>query len=556
VSASTRTSKTKNSLAGRIVATAAGITALALAIVIACASLYNANRTGADFHEKTAALTGMIANAAPTLAASNDTTTLTFLLGSLKRDPDFVSAFVGDDLGVALAAAGRTPEAENAFSPGLLADIIRADVWTTVEKADLTEIVSGDRLIRLQALRLPSGQGGGKLVGYVAAQFDRSRLAARAANETLATAGAGLAVVILITALLGVALRRIIAPVRPLAETVVALAGGRLDVTVPATDRGDEIGAIARALDIFRTRLAENAAMAQERDVRRDAEARRALAVEQASDRFEGEVREAFARLQASSERLITTAQAMLATAGATTARAAEVGGAVERTSQSAQTVASATEEMSASIAEIGERVAAGAATAKSAVGEAQRTAGVVKGLNEASSRIGDVVELIRSIADQTNLLALNATIEAARAGEAGRGFAVVASEVKTLATQTAKATEEIADQVVAMQQATHGAVAAINTIAGLVADIDGITMSIAAAMSQQGGATREIARSCEVSAESAGAVRASVETFHAAAADTETSANRVGDTARTLIQDGDELRRLMERFMESVRAA
>ena len=544
------------SLAARIVGTAVAVTALSLAVVVALASYYNASRTQSDFRDKTSALAGMIANAAPTLAASNDSTTLSFLLGSLKRDADFMAAFVGDDLGVAIATAGRNPEAEAALGPQTLATMLGADPWGVVETADVIERVIGDTLLKVHALRI-AGQGGrGKLVGYVAVQFDRSRLAGRAWAETAATAGAGLAVVVLVAVLLGLALRRIIAPVRPLADTVVALAGGRLDVSVPALHRRDEIGAIARALDVFRARLAENAAMAEEREASRRAEGRRAAAVDEAARGLEGELGRAFAGLADNSRRLVATADAMLGTARATTARAEEVGGAVERTTRGAEAVASATEEMSASIAEIGGRVATGAATAKSAVEEARRTAAIVQGLTDASTRIGDVVGLIRSIADQTNLLALNATIEAARAGEAGRGFAVVASEVKTLAGQTAKATEEIAAQVAAMQDATHGAVGAIDTIARLVTDLDGVTVSIAAAMTQQGGATREIARSCEVSARSAGEVRAGVESFHAAAADTERAANEVGDTAGALIRDGDGLRRIVERFLGEVRAA
>ena len=274
---------------------------------------------------------------------------------------------------------------------------------------------------------------------------------------------------------------------------------------------------MANSLEIFRESMIEARALSTDQDKDRIAKAERASRMEARIVEFEATVRAALDSLQKSANSMQTTAQSMSATADQSSALVSAVASAAEETSVNVQTVSSGTEELSSSISEIGRQVTNSAQIARKAVDEAGQTDATMQGLAENAGRISVVVDLIQTIASQTNLLALNATIEAARAGEAGRGFAVVASEVKSLANQTAKATDEIRSQIANMQTVTTSAVGAIRNIGQTIGEINEVTTAIAAAVEEQGAATREIARNIQ----------------HAAGGTSEVSSNIVGVSDR-----------------------
>src|SRR5882757_6434114 len=293
--------------------------------------------------------------------------------------------------------------------------------------------------------------------------------------------------------------RSISRPLGLLGTRMRALADGKLEGDIPGIGRGDEVGAMAATVQIFKDNAERIRGLEKvETEAQARAGAERRAAMESLASDFERSVNGIVRSVSTAAAGMQTTAQSMTATASDASARAATVGAASQSASNNVGTVAAAAEELSSSVAEISRQVTRSSEIASKAVGDAERTNATVQVLSTGAEKIGEVVKLIHSIAAQTNLLALNATIEAARAGESGRGFAVVASEVKALANQTAKATEEISAQVAAMQSSTSDAVAAISGITETIGQMSEITVSISTAIDQQGDATREIARNIQ----------------------------------------------------------
>jgi len=346
-------------------------------------------------------------------------------------------------------------------------------------------------------------------------------------------------------------------PIRALETAMRDITTGKREIVVPGAARGDEIGSMAKAVEIFKDGLIESdrlrAAQEQQRATagleRRDMMA--ALAT-----KFEAGVGSVVESVGSAARELRSTAQSMASTADQATRQTTTVASASDEATQSAQAVAAAVEELNASIGEIAQQVNQSAKIAGAAVDQANSANSEVQGLALAAQKIGDVVKLISEIAAQTNLLALNATIEAARAGEAGRGFAVVASEVKALASQTAKATDEISAQVGAIQSATQSSVSAIQGITATISQVSEIATAISAAVEEQGAATQEIARNVAEAARGTGEVSENIAGVSAAARDTGVAATRVVDSAAALSRSGEELRTQVDTFLREVRVA
>ena len=341
-----------------------------------------------------------------------------------------------------------------------------------------------------------------------------------------------------------------------LQRSMQLLSDGDLESEIYRSSQHDEIAAMANSLHIFRESMVEARALTADQDKDRAAKAERASRMEAGIVEFEATVRAALESLQNSASSMQTTAQNMSTTADQSNALVNAVASAAEETSVNVQTVSAGTEQLSSSISEIGRQVITSAEIARKAVDEAGKTDATMQGLAENAGRISVVVDLIQTIASQTNLLALNATIEAARAGEAGRGFAVVASEVKSLANQTAKATDEIRLQIASMQQVTTSAVGAIRSISDTISEINDVTTSIAAAVEQQGAATREIARNIQHAAGGTAEVSSNIVGVSTASAKAGSAASEVLAASGELRSEADVLRSEIDAFLSKIRAA
>ena len=352
--------------------------------------------------------------------------------------------------------------------------------------------------------------------------------------------------------------RGIIGPLSGLTSGMKELAGGNFGVILPGLDRKDEVGDMAQAVETFKIKAAEKARDEAEAKIEQDqvaARQRKADMIKLADD-FEGAVGEIVDTVSSASTELEASAGTLTATAARSQELTTMVAAASEEASTNVQSVASATEEMASSVNEISRQVQDSARMANEAVDQARKTNDRVSELSKAAARIGDVVELINTIAGQTNLLALNATIEAARAGEAGRGFAVVASEVKALAEQTAKATGEIGQQIAGIQAATQESVGAIREISGTIEKLSEISSTIAAAVEEQGAATQEISRNVQQAAQGTQQVSSNITDVQRGASETGSASSQVLSAAQSLSGDSNRLKLEVGKFLNSVRAA
>jgi methyl-accepting chemotaxis protein len=346
-------------------------------------------------------------------------------------------------------------------------------------------------------------------------------------------------------------------PITVMTETMRRLAGGEMSAEIPGVDRKDEIGEMASAVLVFKDNALETDRMRHDQQkADRIAAEQRKQEMQKLADSFESAVGEIVETVSSASTELEASATTLTTTAERAQQLATAVAAASEEATTNVQSVASATEELSSSVNEISRQVQESTRVANEAVDQARTTNDRVSELSKAAARIGDVVELINTIAGQTNLLALNATIEAARAGEAGRGFAVVASEVKALAEQTAKATGEIGQQISGIQAATAESVGAIKQISGTIERLSEISQTIAAAVEEQGAATQEISRNVQQAAQGTHEVSSNITDVQRGAGETGSASSKVLSAARSLSSDSNRLKVEVAKFLDTVRAA
>ncbi len=419
------------------------------------------------------------------------------------------------------------PEASAEAMDALAKEALEAD-------APITKMVNSQQLV---AIGVRHGKKK-RLVGALVIAWDFSALEAKINEGAWQSVGVAAAVSTAILLLLIMVNTRIVSrPISNMTEVMGRLSGGDHDVDIPSVERKDEIGEIAKAVQVFK----ENAINMSHMAANREAEQRRAQRKLQSeilalNNALEEEVEKSVSSIANQSTRVEESARTLSSIAERSRDQATSAASAAEEASLSVQTVAAASEELTSSIGEIGRQVTESSKVAQQAVDDAEKTNDQIQGLAKAADRIGEVVALITDIAEQTNLLALNATIEAARAGDAGKGFAVVASEVKNLASQTGKATEEIGSQISAVQNATRDAVDAIDGIRRTITEINNYTSSIAAAVEEQGATTQEITRSVEDAANGTGVVSTNI-------AGVSQSAVETGDAASSQLEAVREVR-------------
>ena len=388
--------------------------------------------------------------------------------------------------------------------------------------------------------------------------LSRSTVIKDEASRTFVFSAASTAILLCVTAaLLFFIIRSVTAPVAGLTGVMKSLTDGNKEVAVLGVDRGDELGDMARSVEVFKQNLIEMERMeAEQVEQKRRAEEEQRRAMLKLADDFEAGVMGVVDGVSASASEMEASAQALTKTAQGTSHQSSTVAAASQQASANVQTVASAAEELAASVSEISRQVQESSTISSAAVEEAASVAEQVRHLADASQRIGEVINLITDIASQTNLLALNATIEAARAGEAGKGFAVVASEVKSLATQTAKATEEISTQIMAIQEATGNAVGAISGIGETITRLSDFSTSILAAVEQQGAATGEISHNAQEAAQGTQSVDENITLVSTGASETEHASGQILTAAQELALQSNNLRQQVVDFLGNVRAA
>lgn len=448
---------------------------------------------------------------------------------------------------------------------------LRAHVMTWRNDVAAKEIALMSKADTIEAARAMETSGAGKAsMDAIRAKIgeldnaERSLLTARTVDQEealdqseLISLTGGAASIVLAILLAWYLTQSLSKPIVGMTNVMGRLAGGDTSIEIPARDRQDEIGGMAHAVGVFKDNMIETERLrAEQKAAEQRAEEQRRKSMLDMANAFENRVGSIVAGVTSQATELLATAGTLTSSSDNAARQAATVASASLQATQNVQTVAAAAEELSTSIQEITQQVSRSSERTAAAVAQADATNAEVEGLMQSAQRIGEVVTLINDIASRTNLLALNATIEAARAGDAGKGFAVVASEVKSLANQTAKATEEISAQIDAMQAATESSANSIRQITEIIRDVNEAAIAIASAVEEQAATTSEITRNVQQAAAGTNDVSVTIESVSQASKDTGSAASEVHSAARDLSQNGESLKEQVNGFLREIRAS
>ncbi len=541
----------QRSLARVIGVMAAGALAVTIMGLAGLVAWRNAADQREEQHERVQAISAIVGNAAQNMLLSRDTTMMIVLLETLMRDRDFRAAFIGDDLTV-VANAGVDTDTRLGFTPRQLEKLIGGDPYQEAEKQGLIVRDAPNGRVFVISVKLKHNQ---KHVGYVATLFDTARIEGEIHANMMTTVGAGALLSLILSLALYVTLGRALAPLGRLSGTVRAMAEGRLDGEVEGTRRRDEIGEIGRALAVLRDGLVERRALQAEKDEGDAARAARQRTMEQVIREFEGEIAMSLSSFESTAQQLSSAASQLVTRSSQADISAQSAASAASEASASVTEATSAAEQLSNTIRAVEERVTHMRQEIIGATASSRGNAEAVRQLEAHARDIGDVVNLIRDIAAQTNLLALNATIEAARAGEAGRGFAVVAQEVKSLAAQTASATDRVVTQVEAIQRATHQVVGSIDDVAAKMRDIETYTTEVASSVVEQTAATTEIARGVAAGNGATQAITADLTLLADMVSDASRAGSSVSEAAAGMQAEAARLKGRIDAFLGRVAA-
>lgn len=537
-----------NSLRAKIVVATIVVLTSMLGLAVVGNAWRNSERTSADLADKVSTAMSSIHKASAHALLIKSWTMLDMLITGLKDDPDFDVGFVSaDGVEVTVSRDGST----TALSGKDLEDLVGMPLTDAFAEVERRRIVQPDAVIGIAVLKR-----GTETVGHLVLRYSRERTLQRVQSETVTDFALGAGMIGVVALILSIVLFKLLRPVTQLAATTKRLAVGDLATDVPALDRSDEVGDMARAVQVFKESLVERSALREASEQEKRARDERQQRTDDLIRSFQNSIGDVLSALDQNGDAMTNTAEALSTIAASTADRAKAAATATDGASRSVHQVASASEQLSSSVEEINEQVSLTRQVVLDVARTSSATNETVHALATKAQSIGEIVGLIQAIASQTNLLALNATIEAARAGEAGRGFAVVASEVKNLAAQTATATERISAQVTEIQAETSQAVEAIGSIARQMGDVERYTVGIASAITEQSAAIQEITRSVSIAATGSQSASTEMIELSTGVEQTEAAATEVRQAAESVVSRASYLRGTVESFLHKVAAA